>query len=175
MTQVAQSPAAAARVAVDSQLAESELRFVGLVTRAIAFSIDAALVNLIAIVVAAAIGLILSVLSVPDWLDKALVAVGGAVFLGWAAGYFVIFWCTTGQTPGARIMRMRVCRADTGALLGPSRAVLRLIFLTLAAVPLLAGFLPILVDLRRRGLHDMLAGTVVVEAPDVPARRGAGA
>jgi uncharacterized RDD family membrane protein YckC len=39
---------------------------------------------------------------------------------------------------------------------------LRLIGLVLCIVPLFAGFLPVLVDDRRRGCHDMLAGTVVV-------------
>ena len=47
-------------------------------------------------------------------------------------------------------------------------ALLRLAGLTLAAIPLFAGFLPILVDDRRRGVHDMLAGTVVVTAPTQP-------
>jgi uncharacterized RDD family membrane protein YckC len=32
----------------------------------------------------------------------------------------------------------------------------------LCIIPLFAGFLPVLVDDRRRGCHDMLAGTVVV-------------
>jgi hypothetical protein len=73
----------------------------GLVTRAIAFTIDAALVNLIAIVVAGAVGLMLSVLSVPDWLRSVLVALGGALFLAWGAGYIVLCWSTTGQTPGS--------------------------------------------------------------------------
>jgi uncharacterized RDD family membrane protein YckC len=36
--------------------------------------------------------------------------------------------------------------------------------LALAIVPLFAGFLTVLVDDRRRGLHDILAGTVVVHA-----------
>jgi uncharacterized RDD family membrane protein YckC len=35
----------------------------------------------------------------------------------------------------------------------------------LCAIPLFAGFLPILVDNRRRGPHDILAGSVVVSAP----------
>jgi hypothetical protein len=43
--------------------------------------------------------------------------------------------------------------------------VLRFGALVLAALPLFAGFLPILVDARRRGLQDMLAHTVVVRAP----------
>ena len=38
------------------------------------------------------------------------------------------------------------------------------------ALPLFAGFLPILVNNRRRGLHDIVAGSVVVSAP-VAARR----
>jgi uncharacterized RDD family membrane protein YckC len=49
--------------------------------------------------------------------------------------------------------------------LRPRQALVRLVALTLAAVPLFAGFLPILVDDRRRGLHDMIARTVVVGAP----------
>ncbi len=37
-----------------------------------------------------------------------------------------------------------------------------MIGLVLSIVPLFAGFLPVLFDRRRRGLADMLAGTVVV-------------
>lgn len=157
-------PAVAVRVHGEARNATLETRYEGLVTRGIGFVIDAALINLIAIVVAGAVGLALSVLSVPDWLGTVLLALGGAVYLGWSVGYFVVFWSTTGQTPGSRLMRIRVCRADDGGTLTPRRAALRVIFLTLAAIPLLAGFLPILLDDRRRGLHDMLAGTVVVEA-----------
>jgi uncharacterized RDD family membrane protein YckC len=39
----------------------------------------------------------------------------------------------------------------------------------LAAIPLFAGFFLVLVDDRRRGLHDMLARTIVVYTPDEPA------
>jgi uncharacterized RDD family membrane protein YckC len=60
-----------------------------------------------------------------------------------------------------------VWSADDGGILRPRRAVFRFACLILAAIPLLAGFLPILFDDRRRGLHDMLAGTVVVEAPNL--------
>jgi uncharacterized RDD family membrane protein YckC len=48
----------------------------------------------------------------------------------------------------------------------------RLGALVLAVIPLFAGLLPILVDPRRRGLQDMLAGTVVVAVPDVPPATG---
>jgi uncharacterized RDD family membrane protein YckC len=151
------------------------VHYEGLVTRAIAFAVDAAIVNLLAIAVTAMVTLALSVLSVPDWLDTALIAVGGVLWIVWSIAYFTVFWCTTGQTPGSRLMRIRVCRSHDGAVLRPRVAAFRLVCLTLAAIPLLAGFVPILFDARRRGVHDMLAGTVVVEAQPPLTRRAAAA
>jgi uncharacterized RDD family membrane protein YckC len=148
----------------------------GLVTRGIAFAIDAAIIDLVALVAGVGAALVLSLLSISD-VDKTVVAiVGGAAFLAWAVTYFVTFWSTTGQTPGNRLLRIRVCRADDNGALRPRRCLLRLVGLALAAAPLFAGFLPILVDQRRRGLHDLLAGTVVIEADKLtePARSGSG-
>jgi uncharacterized RDD family membrane protein YckC len=160
--------ATAARVHASVQDDVTEVRYEGLVTRSIAFAIDAAIIDLIAIVVAAGVALSLSVLSVPkDSVDTILIVVGGALFLAWSVGYFVTFWSTTGQTPGSRVMRITVRTADDGDVLGPGRAAIRFAGLVLAAIPLLAGFVPILFDQRRRGLQDMLAGTVVVEAPEL--------
>jgi uncharacterized RDD family membrane protein YckC len=45
-----------------------------------------------------------------------------------------------------------------------ARSLVRLIGLGLAIVPLFLGFVPALVDLRRRALQDLLAGTVVLYA-----------
>jgi uncharacterized RDD family membrane protein YckC len=146
-----------------------EPRYEGLVTRAIAFAIDGAVINLVAIVVGGVIALGVSVLSVPDAVDTVLLALGGAAYIAWSIGYFVVFWSTTGQTPGSRLMRIMVCRADDGEILRPGAAALRFVYLMLAALPLLAGFVTILFDERRRGVQDMLAGTVVVEAPEVTA------
>jgi uncharacterized RDD family membrane protein YckC len=139
----------------------------GLVTRALAFAIDAAIISAVAVIVGAAVGISLSVLSIPSDVETALFAFGGAAALLWSTVYFVTFWCTTGQTPGDRVLGIRVCVAEDGSVLRPARALLRLIALTLCAIPLFAGFLPILFDARRRGVHDMLAGTVVVGAPEV--------
>jgi uncharacterized RDD family membrane protein YckC len=145
------------------------LAYEGLVTRAIAFAADAAVINFAAIAVAAIVALILSVLSLPDRFDTVIAALGGAAYALWAAGYFVVFWSATGQTPGNRLFQIRVCRAVDGAVPTAGAAVLRLVGLVLAALPLFAGFLPILLDDRRRGVQDMLAGTVVVYAPPPPA------
>jgi len=141
----------------------------GLVTRTIAFAIDAAIIDVIALVVGVGVGLALSILSPGQDATVVLVAIGGVAFVIWSIAYFVTFWSTTGQTPGNRLMRIRVCNADDGAPLKPRRALVRFGAMVLAAIPLCAGFLPILVDNRRRGIHDMLAGTVVVAAsPEAP-------
>jgi uncharacterized RDD family membrane protein YckC len=159
--------AVAGRVHEKAREQPTDLRYEGLVTRAIAFALDAAVINLVAIVVAAGVALALSVLSVSNSLDAVLIAVGGALFLAWSVTYFVTFWSTTGQTPGSRLMRIMVRGADDGGIIRPRRAAVRFGGMVLAAIPLLAGFLPILFDERRRGLHDMLARTVVVEAPQL--------
>lgn len=142
-------------------------RYIGVVTRAIAFAADAAIVNGVAIAVIAVVALTVSIVDVPDGVDTAIVAVGGAVYVLWTVGYFAAFWSTTGQTPGDRLLRIRVVAANGGTL-PVRRAVLRFVALMLAAIPLFAGFWPILVDPRRRGLHDLVARTVVVDDEPVP-------
>ena len=52
--------------------------------------------------------------------------------------------------------------AATALLRASCAPLLRFAGLLLCIVPLFAGFLPVLFDRRRRGLHDMLAGTAVV-------------
>jgi uncharacterized RDD family membrane protein YckC len=58
-------------------------------------------------------------------------------------------------------MQIRVERPD-GHELRPGRALLRVGGVVLAALPLFAGFIPILLTDRRRGLADWIADTVVV-------------
>ena len=159
-------PAAAAAVPATTTTATADavpVSYVGLVTRALAFGIDAAIINVVAIVTAAVVALTFSVLNLPHELEKVTVAVGGFAYLLWTVGYFVTFWSTTGQTPGSRVFRIRVRGAHGEERLLPRRSLLRFLGLTLAAIPLFAGFLIILVDDRRRGLQDRLARTVVVD------------
>jgi len=139
--------------------------YVGLVTRTVAFVVDAAILNAVAAVVAAAAALVLSLFPLGHDVRTVIVAVSGALFFAWVIGYFAIFWATTGQTPGERVMQIRVTRCG-GAGLRPRRALVRIAGLVLAALPLFAGFVPILLNDRRRGFADWLADTVVVRAVD---------
>jgi hypothetical protein len=50
------------------------------------------------------------------------------------------------------------------------RSIVRLIGLGLAIIPLFAGFLPVLVDDRRRALQDFMARTVVIYDTEPPPR-----
>jgi uncharacterized RDD family membrane protein YckC len=136
--------------------------YAGLVTRALAFGIDAAIINAAALIVSAVVALTFSVIDLPDWLKAFGLAVGAVAYAAWLVGYFTVFWTTTGQTPGDRVMRICV-RTRDGSRMKPRRAVLRFVSLTLAALPLFAGFLMILVDPDRRGLHDYIARTIVTD------------
>lgn len=141
-----------------------EDRYIGLVTRTLAFALDLAIIYVVAVLAGAGVGLVLSLFHISDDTKTALVVVGGVVCVLWAVAYFVAFWSVAGQTPGDHVMRIRVASVD-GPRLSRGRALIRCIGLVLSAIPLFAGYLMILFDSRRRALHDQLARTVVVEAP----------
>jgi uncharacterized RDD family membrane protein YckC len=138
----------------------------GIVTRAIAFTIDAAIVNGIALVVAAAAAIVISLFPGNHKLHALEALIAGAIFLIWCVAYFATFWATTGQTPGNRVMQIRVTRSD-GSRVHWFRAVIRLAATVAAAIPLFAGFVPVILTERRRGFNDWVADTVVILAPPV--------
>jgi uncharacterized RDD family membrane protein YckC len=167
---LAQAHAAAAQTAairrvrgVRAVLSTSPARpHAGLVTRALALALDAAIINGIAALVGLTIGLALSLLHLPSQVDAVIAAISGAVWVIWSIAYFTVFWSTTGQTPGARVMAIRVIDGRGRGPIKPLRAIVRFAGLILAALPLLAGFLIMLWDDRRRCLQDRLAHTVVI-------------
>ena len=138
------------------------VRYAGIATRALALAIDVAIAQIIVLTGAAVIGLVASLagefhLGTPG---RVIAAAAWALAI---ATYFVTFWSTAGQTPAMRMMDIRVTTA-AGEIPGIPRSIVRMIGLVLAIIPFFAGFLPVLVDDRRRGIHDMLAGTVVEHA-----------
>ena len=138
--------------------------FGGFGSRGLALAVDALLVGLVFLVGSALIGLVAQLVGHlrPEWLVGVLL---GSGYLIVSIVYFVGFWTTAGQTPGMRLMHLRVVTRADGPL-GFWRSLVRLIGLYLAIIPCFAGFLPVLVDDRRRALQDLLAGTIVVH--DVP-------
>jgi uncharacterized RDD family membrane protein YckC len=136
--------------------------FGGVATRGLALVVDAIAVGAISLLVGAAAGLVAALVGGirPHWLAGLLL---GGAWIVVGAGYFTLFWSTAGQTPGMRLMHVRVLRAvnpTRGISLG--RAFVRTLGLALAIIPCFLGFVPALFDSRRRALPDYLAGTVVV-------------
>jgi uncharacterized RDD family membrane protein YckC len=127
--------------------------------------LDAAVINLVAVIVGVGASLILSILHLPSSINTVLAGVGAAADVLLTVGYFIVFWSTTGQTPGARVMQFRVVTASRMTALKPRQTLVRCAGVVLAATPLFAGFFLILFDDKRRGLQDRMAGTVVIEAP----------
>jgi uncharacterized RDD family membrane protein YckC len=132
----------------------------GIATRAIALATDAALVTVLFMSVTGLVALVASLVGGlrPAWLVGALLGFGWLLIAG---SYFVLFWSAAGQTPGMRLLRLRV-RGPDGEAPSIGRSMARLLGLVLAIVPLFAGFVPVLFTERRRGLQDFVAGTVVV-------------
>jgi uncharacterized RDD family membrane protein YckC len=134
--------------------------YAGLVTRAVALLLDVLAINAIAVLASGAVSLIASLLGHKSGLNLGEVLAGGVVWALWFALYFVVFWTLTGQTPGDRVLGIRVV-STAGDRIRIRQAALRFVALVLAALPLGAGFLPVLFDDRRRALQDRIAKTVV--------------
>lgn len=132
----------------------------GVATRAIALAADAAVTTVVFMSVVGIAALVASLVGGlrPEWLVGALLASGWFLIVG---TYFVLFWSSAGQTPGMRLLHVRVHGpGDNPPSIG--RSLVRLVGLVLAIVPMFAGFIPVLFTERRRGLADFLARTVVL-------------
>lgn len=135
--------------------------YAGIVTRTLALAADALLINVGIALTTTIVGLALSVLGT-DLTDVDPFGLLAGLGVWWivTAVYFVSFWTLTEQTPGMRALRLEVVSVR-GERLSLGQGLRRFVGMILAALPLLAGFLPILWDPRRQGLHDKLAGSVV--------------
>jgi uncharacterized RDD family membrane protein YckC len=78
-------------------------------------------------------------------------------------GYFIFFWMLAGQTPGKRFVGIRVVQKN-GERIGFWLALRRYILYWVSGIPVFLGFLWVLIDDERRGLHDRLSGTYVIYA-----------
>jgi len=78
--------------------------------------------------------------------------------------YFPFFWARGGATPGMKVAGIRVVRDRDGSRIGWGTAILRLIGWWVSAAVFYLGFIWILIDSRRRGWHDLIAGTCVISS-----------
>ena len=74
----------------------------------------------------------------------------------------IVFWFFCSATPGKMVISAKIADAKTGKKPTLRQFLLRYLGYYLAALPLGLGLLWIVLDPRRQGWHDKLAGTVVV-------------
>lgn len=138
-----------------------ELRTAGVVSRGLAFTIDATIVTLVTaasgVVLQAALKVLLRRTAASD-LDLSVVWVFALpVIFGL---YCITFWLLAGETPGKALLGLRVVRRD-GSPLGAWNAIVRAPAYLISAI-FMIGFAWAAVDRRNRGFHDMIAHTLVV-------------
>lgn len=79
--------------------------------------------------------------------------------------YCILFWKYRSATPGKIWMGIMIIDAKTGATPDIGKLVLRFIGYIVCGLTLLLGFLMIFFDKKKRGLHDIIAGTLVIKTP----------
>ncbi|HSG85494.1 MAG TPA: RDD family protein [Candidatus Limnocylindrales bacterium] len=141
------------------------LHFGGYGGRLVAYIVDIFLVSIVSVAIALVLVLVGAVL-----LAGGFDALAGATFvflvvamLVVSFGYFPWFWWRSGQTPGMRLFGLRVVRDRDGGPVSGGQAVLRLIGYYVSGAVFYLGYIWIFIDGRRRGWHDLIAGTVVVQ------------
>ena len=131
----------------------------GIVSRGLAFAIDALIVNLSFTVLAGAVTLVVTFLGGSgEGVPKGALAAGSFLWLVVVGTYLVGFWCLEGQTPGMRFLGIRLNERR----LPFRRAVRRLIGIGLSIVTFGIGFLGIVFGEGRRGWADRMGGTEVI-------------
>jgi uncharacterized RDD family membrane protein YckC len=140
----------------------------GVVSRGLAFAIDALIINLFFTVLAGAATLIVTFLGGSgEGVPKGAIAAGSFIWLAVVSVYLAGFWGLEGQTIGMRFLGIRLSERR----LPLRRAIRRLIGLGLSVITFGIGFLGIVFGEGRRGWADRMAGTEVVydERRPVPA------
>jgi uncharacterized RDD family membrane protein YckC len=154
-------------------MSEESLRgqYAGFISRLIAFGIDVAIVTIILIVMTLLLNAVLTLFNLDHIIGMETMqklAWSGVFTLLLSASYFIFFWSLAGQTPGKTLMGLQIVTTD-GQPLSFGRSVRRLLGYILSIFAMWLGFLWILVDNRRQGWHDKIAGTVVIYAWDARA------
>lgn len=151
-------------------VAVEEPDYAGIVTRGAAYVMD-----LFLIVASFSLGVSIAgfvFVLVTQWEIQLNPALSVGVTAGLVTYGLVYFWytlATFGRTVGMLALGIRVCMGD-GSRLRAWRALVRVVMLPLLlAVTLGMSCLGIVLGRRHRALHDVVAGTVVVYAQDLPA------
>jgi uncharacterized RDD family membrane protein YckC len=99
------------------------------------------------------------------WYFVPLITISNLLSTVVTVAYSVVFWAWRGQTPGKMVMNIKVLRGD-GSSITLGYALLRFMGYIVSFLMLGIGFLWIVFDSRKQGIHDKIADTVVVKLPE---------
>lgn len=134
------------------------VEFAGFGARLVAYIIDSLILSVVAgvlIVVGLAVGREIAILGVPLIL---------AAFV-FSLLYFPYYWQKSGQTPGKKMMGIKVVRDADGGTLTWGTAIIRMVGYWVSGLVFYLGYIWVFIDKRKRGWHDLIASTVVIKAP----------
>jgi uncharacterized RDD family membrane protein YckC len=142
--------------------------YAGLFTRVAAFVIDALIIAIALAMIPWITEILLNSIGIgsftTNWMTGIQRLLASGVFATlFTYAYYAFFWFFAGMTIGNAVLGIRIIRTN-GKRVGPFRALLRLIGYIIALIPFGLGFFWILIDNRRQGWHDKLAGTCAVYA-----------
>ena len=136
---------------------------VGLVTRTVGAALDGGILNLSLLAISAIFGITIGgVLGDDDSPSGTAILAGGTVWALASATYVTFFWALAGQTPGMRLLSIRL-DVEGERKLGARRAIRRLVGTIASILTFGIGFALVVVSADRRSLADRFAGTDVIE------------
>jgi len=138
------------------------IRYGGFWRRFVAYMADSFILSLLFIP-----GMV-ALLLAPDSIFPAVLLIVGAIA---TFAYFPFFWARSGSTPAMAALGLRIERENNGQVISGWRAVGRYLALGLVSIPLYLGLIWAAFERRKRGWHDMLAGTVVIRIPAASRRQ----
>jgi uncharacterized RDD family membrane protein YckC len=74
----------------------------------------------------------------------------------------IVFWIYRSATPGKMMVKVKIVDAKTGEQPSTGQCIGRYFAYFVSSIPLGLGIIWVAFDKRKRGWHDMLAGTVVI-------------
>ena len=140
-----------------------QIHVVGFGKRFVSMVVDGIIVVFVSFILALLIGMV-DVFFGSGRLNWNLIIV--LIMLLFSVFYFTGKWVvTSGQTPGKLLMRIKIVHAD-GSPLTYGKLFLRYISYILSGVAASLGFIWIGIDQKRRGWHDLIAKTYVIQLDD---------
>ena len=99
------------------------------------------------------------------WISDTLVHGGWDILISWVLPMVVTIWLWLRffGTPGKMLLELKIVDEKTGSKISLGQAIGRYFGYIVSLLPLGLGFIWIAIDSKKRGFHDILAGTVVIK------------